>query len=201
MKISSLLATATILSGLSLQPTIAQTPQQLEIVNNPQVDYAGFLRLTEQLSEYRQGRLVNLDQFSAIAKQPDAILLDTRSAAAFAQGHIDGAINIPFSDFTEEKLTKILGDKSRPILIYCNNNFRDNVPPIRLKMAPLALNIPTFINLYGYGYENIYELNGVAHIADPRARWTGDPSPPLLGQTVFRRPPIAPPIEDALPAN
>lgn len=173
MKISALLASATLLSALSLQPAIAQNQPPSETAVNPQVDYAGFLQLTEELAEYREKRLVSLKQFNAISKQQDAIILDTRSAASFAQGHIDGAINIPFSDFTEEKLTKLLGDKTRPILIYCNNNFRDDVPPIRLKRAPLALNIPTFINLYGYGYENIYELNGVTHMADPLARWTG----------------------------
>ncbi|WP_162559019.1 rhodanese-like domain-containing protein [Sphingorhabdus sp. EL138] len=188
MKISPLLASATILSILAIQPTIAQTGQPAETPRNPQVDYAGFLQLTEQLSEYRTGRLIDLDRFNIVAKQPNAVILDTRSAAAFAQGHIDGAINIPFSDFTEEKLTKILGEKSRPILIYCNNNFRDNVPPIVLKRAPLALNIPTFINLYGYGYENIYELDGVTHIADPRANWTGEPSPFTLDAQSLRSP-------------
>lgn len=201
MKLLSLLASAMILSALSLQPAIAQSPQGPDAASNPQVDYAGFLRLTEELAEYRQGRLISLDEFTAKAKQQDAIILDTRSVAAFEQGHIDGAINIPFSDFTEEKLVKILGDKSRPVLIYCNNNFRDNIPPIRLKMAPLALNIPTFINLYGYGYKNIYELNGVTHIADPRARWTGEPTPPLVGQALPRRRLISSAIEDASPAN
>lgn len=188
MRISSTMAYAMILSALSLQPAIAQNQQTTESSVNPQIDYPGFLRLTEQLSEYRAKRLVSLDRFNEIAKQQDAIILDSRSAAAFAQGHIDGAINIPFSDFTEDKLLKLLGDKSRPILIYCNNNFRNNVPPIRLKRAPLALNIPTFINLYGYGYENIFELNGVTHMADPKARWTGEPSPPMLIQAQIRRP-------------
>ncbi len=173
MKTLPLVTFATILSALSLQPAIAQKQPSSETTVNPQVDYVGFLQLTEQLSDYRQKRLVDLKRFKTIAKQKDAIILDSRSAAAFAQGHIDGAVNIPFSDFTEEKLAKILGNKSRPILIYCNNNFRDDIPPIRLKRAPLALNIPTFINLYGYGYENIYELNGVTHMADPLVQWTG----------------------------
>lgn len=186
MKALSLLASATILSTLSLQPAIAQTPQSTDTASNPQVDYKGFLRLTEELADYRDGRLINMDEFNTKAKQQRAIILDTRSVAAFKAGHIDGAINIPFSDFTEEKLAKILGDKSRPILIYCNNNFRDNVPPIMLKRATLALNIPTFINLYGYGYKNIYELNGVTHMADPRAKWTGEPSPPMLNSALFR---------------
>lgn len=190
MKISRKFALAAVLSILSLQPASAKSQQPADVRSNPQVDYAGFLKLTEQLSNYRVGRLINLDKFNAMAQRDAAIILDTRSAAAFAQGHIEGAVNIPFSDFTEENLAEILGDKSRPILIYCNNNFRDNIPPIRLKRAPLALNIPTFINLYGYGYKNIYELNGVTHIADPQVRWTGEPASPLLK-----------PIVDAPPAN
>ena len=56
-------------------------------------------------------------------------------------------------------------------LIYCNNNFTDNVAPVMLKSAPLALNVPTFINLYGYGYENIYELDGAYSIEDADIDW------------------------------
>ena len=44
------------------------------------------------------------------------------------------------------------------ILIYCNNNFLNNIQPLTLKSAPLALNIPTFMTLYGYGYKNLYEF-------------------------------------------
>jgi hypothetical protein len=33
-------------------------------------------------------------------------------------------------------------------------------------MMPLALNIPTFINLYGYGYKNIYELKVIVPIIE-----------------------------------
>ena len=196
MKISSLLASVVILSALSSQSIIAQSLQPTDSISNPQIDYAGFLKLTEQLSGYRTERLVNLNEFNMMAEQDDAVILDTRSAAAFARGHIGGAINIPFSDFTEEKLVKILGNKSRPVLIYCNNNFRDNIPPIALKRAPLALNIPTFINLYGYGYKNIYELDDIVHIADPRVNWTSKPL------AISSAPPIKEnPSEDAPRAN
>lgn len=138
---------------------------------NPQIDYAGFAALTQELQEYRSNRLINIDKFIDLANEDNAIILDTRSAAAFRVGHIKGAINLPFSDFTEPKLAKILGDTKRPILIYCNNNFRDNIFPVVRKSAPLALNIPTFINLYGYGYKNIYELNDTVLMSDPRLQW------------------------------
>ena len=31
----------------------------------------------------------------------------------------------------------------------------------------MALNIPTYINLYGYGYHNVYELNELVNVNDP----------------------------------
>ncbi len=141
---------------------------------NPQIDYPGFLKLTGEIAKYRETRLISLEAFNKISLKANAIILDTRSAAAFRQGHIDGAINLPFSDFTTEKLAEYLGDQDRPILIYCNNNFRNDIVPVVRKAAPLALNIPTFINLYGYGYKNIYELNDVISMTDPRIRWVSD---------------------------
>ncbi|WP_340587392.1 rhodanese-like domain-containing protein [Erythrobacter alti] len=125
------------------------------------VDYAGFVDLAKQIETYRQTRLLDWIQFDTRSREPDAIILDTRSAAAFAQGHVRGAVNLPFSDFTEEKLEEIIGDRQRPIFIYCNNNFADDRQPVQLKRVELALNIPTFINLYGYGYREIWELGEV----------------------------------------
>lgn len=37
----------------------------------------------------------------------------------------------------------------------------------------LALNIPTFINLYGYGYRNVYELGELVATNDPRLQFEG----------------------------
>ncbi len=148
----------------------------------PQIDYAGFVGLTAEVAEYRQKRLLERGAFFAKAAEEGALILDTRSAAAFQAGHIKGAINLPFSDFTDEKLAKVLGtNTSRPILIYCNNNFSDNRQPIALKRAPLALNIPTFINLYGYGYKNVWELDGVMSVAE--VDWVADPDWPILRRT------------------
>ena len=138
---------------------------------NPQVDYDGFLKLTSELSEYRSTRLVSLSRFQQLAASENTIILDTRSAAAFQQGHIKGAVNLPFSDFTDGKLAETIGDPNRPILIYCNNNFRDDIVPVMKKSAALALNIPTFINLYGYGYQNIYELEAIVGLDDKEVDW------------------------------
>ncbi|MFT5860917.1 MAG: hypothetical protein ACI865_003033 [Flavobacteriaceae bacterium] len=44
-----------------------------------------------------------------------------------------------------------------------------------IKEAPitLALNIPTYINLYGYGYKNVYELKDLVMIGDQRLELEG----------------------------
>ncbi len=147
----SYLAFATALA-LTVTPATAQDA-------NSQIDYDGFVALTLGLAQTREAHRLPVRDFLAKARREDAILLDTRSAEAFRQGHIAGAVNLPFSDFTSDALAEVLGpDGDRPIFIYCNNNFTDNVAPIRSKKAPLALNIPTFINLHGYGYTNVWEL-------------------------------------------
>lgn len=144
---------------------------------NPQIDYAGFERLTVEVSTHRQARLLNWDEFEAAAKQPGALVLDARSADAYAAGHIKGAVNLPFTDFTNESLAKVIGDKNRPILIYCNNNFANDRPPVLKKAVELALNIQTFINLVGYGYPNVRELNEVVDFNDPKIGWVKGKSP------------------------
>ncbi len=138
---------------------------------NAQIDYQGFQGLTEQVENYRAGRLITLSEFQRMSRQRDTIILDARSADAFAEGHIEGAINLPFTDFTDQSLRAALHDPNVRILIYCNNNFSNNARPVVLKRVELALNIQTFINLYGYGYRNVYELGDVVDFNDPAVGW------------------------------
>jgi rhodanese-related sulfurtransferase len=151
----------------------SETLGAAETAADSQIDYAGFRRLTESIEDYRDRRIVSLDRFQAMAAEPDTIILDARSPLAFAAGHIEGAVNLPFSDFTSESLARVIGESNTRVLIYCNNNFSNDTAPVILKSRPLALNIPTFINLYGYGYENIYELGDVVDFNDPAVGWVG----------------------------
>ncbi len=132
-----------------------------EALNLPvaNVDYDGFMELSNQVYEYRKERLVDLETFIQMSKEANTIILDTRSESAYKQIHLAGAVHLNFSDFTEEKLARTILSKGTRILIYCNNNFQGTPYYFPSKTVKLALNIPTFINLYGYGYQNIYELN------------------------------------------
>lgn len=136
-----------------------------------QVDFAGFQNLSQEVHAYRAKRLVTFAQFQAMAREPNTIVLDARSAAAYAQGHIAGAINMSLPDFTAQSLAGMIRDPNTRILIYCNNNFENDAPPVVLKRVQLALNIQTFINLYGYGYKNVYELGDVVNFDDPKVGW------------------------------
>ena len=142
---------------------------------NPQIDYAGFKSLTESVDEYRRRRLIGWDEFAAAARQKGVLILDARSESAYRQGHIAGAVNLPFTDFTDRSLARVIGRADRPILIYCNNNFSNDVAPVQVKSVRLALNIQTFINLVGYGYENVRELNDVVDFNDPKVKWVKGP--------------------------
>jgi len=140
------------------------------------VDYAGFAALTAELQADRATHLVSLDRFWALAGERHTLILDARSRDAFARGHIEGAVNLPLTDFTAQSLAGVIGDPNRRLLIYCNNNFVNNTDPVVTKQVRLALNIQTFINLHGYGYANVYELSEAVDFNDPRVRWVkGEP--------------------------
>lgn len=136
-----------------------------------QIDYQGFRDITAEVEAYRADRLMSLADFQRMAREPHTIILDARSADAYAEGHIAGAINLPFTDFTDQSLRAALRDPNARILIYCNNNFSNNEQPVMLKRVELALNIQTFINLYGYGYRDVFELGDVVDFNDPAVRW------------------------------
>ena len=151
---------------------LAAQPGQPLLRDNPQIDFAGFRRLATEVEPYRQTRLVDWAEFDRLRGQRDVLILDARSETAFRRGHIRGAVNLPFTDFTAQSLARVIGpDRDRPILIYCNNNFSNNRQPVMLKSVQLALNIQTFINLVGYGYRNVRELNDVVDFNTPAVRW------------------------------
>jgi len=148
-------------------PAFASTPAK----PNPQIDFATFRELTEEVEPYRQTRLIDWTAFLAAATDPDVLILDARSERQFAAGHMAGAVNLPLPEFSVDRLAEVIGRQDRPILIYCNNNFSNNRPPVITKAGQVALNIPTFIHLVAYGYRNVRELNDVLDIDDPRLPW------------------------------
>lgn len=157
--------------ALALTLSAPATAQSLQPAN-PQIDYDGFVKRAAELAPVREAHRLPWDQFIAKARAEGALLLDARSERAYTQGHIRGAVNLPFSDFTDAALREVIGkNPNRPIYIYCNNNFTDNMAPVVTKRVDMALNIPTFVNLHGYGYGNVWELAGLVSTKGLGSDW------------------------------
>ena len=176
-------------------PTPAQFPgQTVGEYPKARVSYEDFKELVAQVEPHRSARILSLDQFLQMSKQPNVIVLDTRSAFRYERIHIQGAKHLSFTDFTQANLAGVIPTPETTVLIYCNNNFDGNQVDFASKSAParpssnrslgsqvasqekpvqLALNVPTYINLYGYGYQNVYELGELVKVTDPRIQFEG----------------------------
>lgn len=158
------------------------------------VSFADFKGLVDKVEAHRATRLVDLNTFLAMSKEPGTIILDSRSDFRFERIHLQGAKHLSFTDFTQSNLGQVIPTFETRILIYCNNNFEGNqidfsskvaIPrssaeiamssqiSIQAKPTMMALNIPTYVNLYGYGYKNVYELNELVNVKDSRITFEG----------------------------
>jgi hypothetical protein len=158
------------------------------------VSFDDFKGLVAEVEAHRASRLIDLDTFLKMSKEEGVVILDSRSDFRFDRIHIKGAKHLAFTDFTQSNLAKVIRNPDTKILIYCNNNFEGDqtdfatkafVPrpkpdkvvatqiAVQEKPRMMALNIPTYINLYGYGYRNVYELHELVKVTDPRIEFEG----------------------------
>ncbi|MBL8891724.1 MAG: rhodanese-like domain-containing protein [Planctomycetaceae bacterium] len=158
------------------------------------VSFRDFQELVVEVEKHREARLIDLDTFLKMSREPNVIVLDTRSDFRYERIHIKGAKHLAFTDFTQGNLENVIPSPETKILIYCNNNFEgDEVDfaskafdPKRAastakmsqiaqqeKPRTLALNIPSYINLFGYGYREVYELDELVNVDDPRIEFEG----------------------------
>ena len=75
----------------------------------------------------------------------DHIILDSREQDEFNEGHIPGAILIPYTEI-ENKAEKMLPDKNKLILVYCRSGRRSKIAAATLSRI---------------GYTNIKEFGGI----------------------------------------
>ncbi|WP_019614665.1 rhodanese-like domain-containing protein [Psychromonas ossibalaenae] len=79
-----------------------------------------------------------------INKQQAPILLDVRTENEFAQGHIQGAVNIPYDQLVNQ-IKKLKSYKEQEIVIYCRSGRRAQVAAEVLKNK---------------GFKHLSDLNG-----------------------------------------
>lgn len=188
------------LLGVAIISTLATNVALAEPKLHPRakVSFEDFKSLVAQVEPHRASRLIDLDTFLKMSKQAGTIILDSRSEFRFERIHIKGAKHLSFTDFTQDNLRKAIPSFDTKILIYCNNNFKGNEVDFASKIAfpigalaktptsspaaqfaaqakpiMMALNIPTYVNLFGYGYQNVYELDELVDVDDPRIEFEG----------------------------
>jgi hypothetical protein len=127
-------------------------------VPNPLIDYQAFMSNVREVGALREKRRVTEKQFIRMASDPSTVVLDARSARMFELLHIRGAKNLSLPDMTEAELARIIPSKSTRVLIYCNNNFKNEPLAFPTKAIDASLNVYTFNVLHSYGYKNVYEL-------------------------------------------
>jgi hypothetical protein len=173
---------------MTCAPLLRPVPLLLSLVcagagadpGNPAIDAQGHLRITAEAFSHRASRRVDESEFLRMADEPGTIVLDARSAELFARMHVKGALNLPFPDIALARLDALIPDRATRILIYCNNNFRDEPRAFPTKLPSASLNLSTYAALYDYGYRNVYEL---APIVDPAST-----ALPLAGALVMPAP-------------
>jgi phage shock protein E len=63
-----------------------------------------------------------------------AVLVDVRSPAEFASGHVQGAVNLPLDRLASDALT-VLPDKSVLLVLYCISGARSEMAAQWLRQA------------------------------------------------------------------
>jgi len=137
-------------------------------IDNPNIDMPGYLRVAHEAADIRKSCRLTEEEFLRLSREPGAVILDARSSEKFRELHVKGAINLSFPDITAASLRAAIPDPGAPVLIYCNNNFKNAEGPFPGKAATASLNLSTFIALYNYGYRNVYELGPLIDIQKSR---------------------------------
>ncbi len=137
------------------------------------IDVKKFTKVSTQALKLRAQRMLSSEEFLRAMRDKQVIILDTRSKAAFNKKHLKGAVHLTFADFTDKSLAKVLSSKKHKILIYCNNNILGDNRNFMAKRVAVALNHQTFINLYAYGYKNVFEMAALVNVNDKRFIFEG----------------------------
>jgi hypothetical protein len=165
MKLSLFLALATLVAP----PVFAQ-----EAIPNRLIDYDKFEEIVVQSSQERESKRLTEAQFIAMMKEQGIVLLDARSESRYILRHIKGAVNLPFTEFTEKSLAAVIPSKDTKILIYCNNNFEGSPTAFAAKAPAASLNLSTYTSLKAYGYNNVFELGPLLDVSTTQIPFEGE---------------------------
>ncbi len=131
---AALLAAGVLALGLALGATgCSSTTTEVSVTDGPTASAAPAV-----------GEALSASDFAAALKRPGTTILDVRTPAEFAQGHLPGAINMDVEDPSFPQLAAAL-DPAGTYAIYCRSGNRSGV----------AVDY-----LAGQGFTSTYHLDG-----------------------------------------
>ena len=105
--------------GLALAAMVTPAATDVVIAQGGNIDQATLVEPNPKTPQ------VSTEELRRILAGGSAIVLDTRSRAQFVAGHIPGARNLdaPPSESVAAVERLVSGDKSKPLVLYCNGPF------------------------------------------------------------------------------
>ena len=87
-------------------------------------------------------------EIKAVLSQPDTVLIDVRPPQKFAEGHLEGAVNIPRLKL-REGIVETAPDKNTKIFVYCQSGYNSDLARQTLERM---------------GYRNVTDLGSFADL-------------------------------------
>ena len=108
----------------------------------------------------RGGAAITTGSLVSMINREGAVVLDVRDHKDFAQGHIAGSVNIPFSNL-DERVSELEPYKDKPVVLVCKMGQHAGAAGRKLKAG---------------GFNNVRRLAG------GMAEWTGNSLPVVKGK-------------------
>ena len=90
---------------------------------------------------------VTCEQMKEVLKDNDSRLIDVRTAEEYAEGHLDGAINIPYEEIVDKlAMDRGINPIETKIVVYCRSGKRSGT---------------AYDSLVKAGYKKVYDLGAM----------------------------------------
>jgi len=107
----------------------------------------------------RAGKTISSANAVRLINQHDAVVLDLREHKEFVQGHITGAINIPFAAM-KDRLAELVAYKETPIILVCKIGQHSGAVGKQLNQAGFTQVCRLFSGMSGWQADGLPVIKG-----------------------------------------
>ncbi len=101
-------------------------------------------------AEIREPEPIDFQRAREAAKDSRVLFVDARDSAFFEQGHIPGAINLPRGEILQAGALPGLGDRIRPLVVYCSGEDCEDSKIVAQGLAAMGY---SNVSVYAGGWE------------------------------------------------